>query len=56
MCSGKGASFGWGGLRNSLGKIVLRDRRCFCYVPTDRGTMDPEFETVTITPVQPEAH
>ena len=27
------ASFGWGGLRNSLGGIVLRERDSLCYLP-----------------------
>ncbi len=46
----KGASFGWGGLRNSLGKVVLADRTRFRYVPDGRGAADLDFETVTVTP------
>jgi hypothetical protein len=57
----KGASFGWGGLRNSLGNVVIAkgaydETRRFRYVPMDGGaTSDIPFVTVEITPVEPAA-
>lgn len=56
----RGASFGWGGLRNSLGKVVAgkgdsHEARQFRYVPTkDNATSDIGFDAVTITPVRSE--
>jgi hypothetical protein len=53
----KGASFGWGGLRNSLGNVVIAkgaydETRRFQYVPMDAtATSDIPLVTVEITPV-----
>jgi hypothetical protein len=48
----KGASFGWGGLRNSTGQVVLASRTRFRYLPhvDGGGTTDLNIETVTVTP------
>jgi hypothetical protein len=48
----KGASFGWGGLRNSAGQVVLADRTRFRYLPhvDGGGTTDLNLETVAVTP------
>lgn len=47
-----GASFGWGGLRNSAGQVVLADRTRFRYLPhvDGGGTTDLNIETVSVTP------
>jgi hypothetical protein len=56
----KGSTFGWGGLRNRLGKVVAANGRYdeskrFRYVPfgNGRSTVDLSFEKVTITRVSP---
>jgi hypothetical protein len=47
----KGASFGWGGLRNSGGIIVLRSRNTLCYIPNAPNSVtDKTINNIQISP------
>jgi len=53
----KGASFGWGGLRNSLNKVVVGrgqsdESKRFRYVPSGKAMSEIRFDTVIIKPAR----
>lgn len=49
----KGASFGWGGLRNRVGDVVLKENDWLCYIPLVRSDFvaDCELTELRVAPV-----